>query len=637
MPDLEQLHFLRPFWLIALPLAMGGGWCLLRTVRGRGGWFDVISPALRDHVLTGTPSTRRSRSWLAALGAICLIGLVLALAGPAWRQLPQPLFETDDALVIALDLSRSMDATDLAPNRLGRARLKTMDILSRRDGRQTALVVFSANAFVVTPLSEDSDTIAAMVASLTTDIMPSRGSFPAAAIRKGRDLLVQAGVDRGQLLLITDGGAFPETIRAAEEVASQGYRLSVLGVGTPEGSPIPRTGGGFLTDQAGNIVLSKLDEAALKRLARRGGGPYRRMTSDDSDLDMLLAPGSGAAGEATQASGQALTTDGGREEGPWLLLILLPMIALAFRRGVIVVLLCAVTLPGVDAVAADDDTGRSWWQTPDQLGAAALSRGEPEAAAALFDDPRWKAAAAYRAGDFERSAASLAGLGEVDDLYNLGNAAARAGQLQQAVEAYEGALTIDENHEDARHNLELVRDLLEEQSQQSDQSQQGQQGDQGQQGEQGQQDQSDGSSGEQSAQDQAMQNERGQGEESQGEEGQDSQGGNRSQQKPDNSDGADQAPGEQEQRDAQSEDEQDQNEASPSDIPDEAGAGQPQMANATEDSQDLEEEQAAQQWLRRIPDDPGGLLRNKFKRQYQRRGVDQDGNSLWPGDEAEPW
>jgi Ca-activated chloride channel family protein len=260
----------------------------------------------------------------------------------------QPVFRSEHAMVIALDLSQSMDAQDLTPSRLTRARLKVLDILAQRSSGQTALVVYSANAFTVTPLTSDNDTIAALVNSLSTDIMPSRGSNPAAAIAKGRELLQQAGIRDGGVLLVADGAGPPAARQAAAELRAAGYTLSVLGVGTLEGAPIPERGGGFVTDGAGRIAVPKLESDGLEELAEAGGGRYAVVTADDQDIDALLRGGAGGRG----AAGGPQVTDQWQEEGPWLLLALVPLAALAFRRGWVMAVTAIAFLPGAEPALA---------------------------------------------------------------------------------------------------------------------------------------------------------------------------------------------------------------------------------------------------------------------------------------------
>ena len=212
--------------------------------------------------------------------------------------------------------------------KITRGKLKILDILKKRQGTQVALIVYSANAFTVTPLTTDSETIASLVGSLDTNIMPSRGSYPAAAIDKGLQLLKQASVVNGEILLITDGGSSSAALTSASNLKNEGYSLSVLGVGTMEGAPIPENDGGFITDRNGQIALARLDREGLSELAQIGDGKYINMTIDDRDIDLLLM------NQATSHSNneELLATDQWNDIGPWFLLIVVPISSLAFRR-----------------------------------------------------------------------------------------------------------------------------------------------------------------------------------------------------------------------------------------------------------------------------------------------------------------
>ncbi len=595
-----EFHWLRPEWLLAVPLVIALAVLLSRRTLGLGSWERVVAPSLVPFVLSRNPGSGADRRWwLLAVGGVLA---ALALAGPAWQRIEQPVFRAEQALVIALDLSRSMDAQDVTPSRLARARLKILDILERRSSGQTALVVYSANAFTVTPLTTDTDTVAALVNSLSTDIMPSRGSYPAVAMAKSRQLLDQAGAGFGEILLVTDGGSSPAAEDAARELRKAGYTLSVLGVGTVEGAPIPRASGGFVTDNRGRIALPRLEERSLKALAAAGGGRFAVLTADDSDLDLLLADSVRQAA----STDDTLATDQWREEGPWLLLLLLPIAALAFRRGWLLVVALAVVPHPAQASLWDD-----LWQNRDQQAARLLDEGKAADAAALFDDAEWRAVARYRAGDYAGSASVFANRGDARNLYNLGNAMALQGELDAAIDAYEKVLELDPGDVDAAYNLELVKNLKEQQQQQQQSQGDQQQSSQNQQGE-GEPSES-GQSGEQGDQ-QAAQNENASGE---GEPGQHDQ----------------EASGEEELDALQKELQRAAEESQP-------GERQEQQRSAAELAAlraEQEQQQAMEQWLRRIPDDPGGLLRRKFRYQYQRSGKDQDGNSVWPDNEAQPW
>ena len=598
-----DFHFLRPEWLWGIPAVIACAVLLARRHLGPGNWQKVVDAALAPHVLSTSAGRRADlRWWLLGIGGVIVF---LALAGPAWERVEQPVFRSDQALVVALDLSRSMDAQDLAPSRLTRARLKILDILERRGSGQTALVVYSANAFTVTPLTTDTDTIAALVNSLSTDIMPSRGSYPIAAIRKGRQLLEQAGIGIGEILLITDGGSSPAAERAARDLRDSGFTLSVLGVGTAEGAPIPRMGGGFVTDQAGNIAVPRLEESGLQSLAAAGGGRFALLSTDDRDLDYLLS----GATDGRRAGDENLATDHWREEGPWLVLLLLPLAALAFRRGYVLGILLFVVMPfGNEAQAL---TWKDLWQTPDQQAQALLEEGAAAEAIDLFEDPEWRAVAQYRAEDYAASAAAFAEREDTRSLYNLGNAMARQGEFESAIDAYEQVLEIDPGHEDAAFNRDLLQQLQEQQEQQQNEGDQQESSDQQSDGEQSE---GDSESQEQSA-------------DSESQSDSESQEGDASQRDQEGSEEDLEALQEELQRAAEEAAQQEQQLAQQQLTPEQLEALR----------REQEQQQAMEQWLRRIPNDPGGLLRRKFRYQYQKTGKDQDGNNTWPDDEVQPW
>ena len=606
-----EFHWVRPEWLLALPLVALLAFLMARRQLAPGSWQRVVDPALLPYVLSRSAARASAARWWLFL--LCGVLASIALAGPSWNRLEQPVFRTEQAIVIALDLSRSMDAADLAPSRLTRARLKVLELLERRRSGQTALVVYSANAFTVTPLTTDADTVASLVNSLSTDIMPSLGSFPAAAIDKGRELLKQAGVGYGKVLLITDGGSSAQAERAARDLRDAGYTLSILGAGTEDGAPIPRPDGGFVTDRSGRIAIPRLETAELRELAAAGGGSYTAMTADNRDIDTLLSD----AAAGTSAADESLATDQWREEGPWLLLLLVPLASLAFRRGwaLSVAVLCVVPLSGPAEASAWDDL----WKNRNQQAQEKLAEGDAAAAAALFEDPTWRAVAQYRAGDYGGSVQGFRQRTDIEDepsaadsFYNLGNALARSGELHAAVDAYEQALGIDPQSEDAAWNRDRVLEALKQQ----ENAQSGEKGNQ----------ESPSESG-------------GESEQAEGDSQSDQQG----------EEGASGDPGsESEESSARGEDEMSQEDLdalqqeldrAAQEAEEQQGEPQEAMSEAEMLAQRRAQEQtqAMEQWLRRIPNDPGGLLRRKFRYQYQRQGMDQDGNNLWPDDEIEPW
>jgi Ca-activated chloride channel family protein len=430
-------------------------------------------------------------------------------------------------------------------------------------------------------------------------------------------LLDQTGLREGDVLLITDSEATEQDLDAAGELARDGYRVSVLAVGTDQGAPIPRAEGGFVTDDAGTVVVPRLDAASLQRLAATGGGRYAALASSDRDLDTLFPARSAVPLDASldtsveAAGGEQYEADVWLDRGVVLAVALLPLLALCFRRGWIAVWLLVVLVPLPRAHALE---WQDLWQRPDQRGSKALEAEQAERAAELFESPEWRSAAQYRAGQFEASAASLANVDSTLGHYNRGNALAKAGQLPAAIASYERALELDPNDEDARYNRDLLKQYLEDNPQQQQPQDQGQ----GEQGQQGDSDQAQSQSGEQQEGGQG-------GDEQQGEQGEEGESGESE---------ATEGDGAQNEGEPQAEDSSEQNANAGEQAADEAEAA----AAGPEEVEQWASEQAAEQWLRRVPQDPGGLLRRKFLYQYQRLGVDQNGNRVeGAGAEKRPW
>jgi Ca-activated chloride channel family protein len=596
---MQHFHFLRPEWLWALlPLVLLLGWYALHKVRG-GLWTKVIDPQLRDYVLTG--GQNKQRVWPLILMAIAGILSIVALAGPAWEKLPQPVFKDQSALMILFDLSQSMNSQDIKPSRLHRARHKLTDILRERRGGQTGLIVFAGNAFVVTPLTDDTETINAHVPALNTGLMPAQGSRADLAIEKTLELFAQTGIRHGKILIITDGIEGDNINTALENLKNAGHQLLILGVGTSEGAPIPATGGGFLKDRSGAIILPKLDEDTLRELGER----YRRITIDDSDILALLEQTPTDALNLLAESTE-LNTDLWRDEGYRLLPLILLMALLAFRRGLLVIAF-VVLLPLSNPAKAFD--WESLWLNNNQRGARALAKKETERAIKLLSDPELRGAALYRAEQYDAAVETLDGIHTPNALYNKGNALAKLQKIPEAIAAYDETLALDPEHEDAKYNRDQ---LIKQQEQQQQNPQDGENSDES------QQDQSEDSQSQ----------EQQQGDPSQSEDQQqpeDSQSGDPQNDPQDQSDPKqDEESSEQDQQEQQAENQQ----------TDEQRDAEQAQAEATEQAAEEtppdEQQQAMEQWLRRIPDDPAGLLRRKFQHQHNQQQKSQPA-------EPKPW
>ena len=603
---MELFHFLRPHWFIALlPLALLL-WFLFFRKGAQSNWETVVDERLLPHLLSkGAPGTRRAALLLSASGG--LLG-ILALAGPVWEKLPQPVFIAQEALVIALDLTRSMDANDVSPSRLERARYKISDLLDQRQEGQTALLVYAGDAFTVTPLTDDVATIRSQLNALETSIMPAPGNRTDKAITLALDLLRQGGMGHGHILLITDE-VNPDIAGAGvARLRGEGYRLSVLGVGTRHGAPVLLPDGGFLQGQDGAIVIPVLAEDDLRELAGAGGGMYVRVSKDDADVGRLNRFFADAQPQGEQA-GAEITADVWREQGPWLVLCLLPLAALLFRRGYVLGLL--LLLPMTDTAHALD--WEQLWLRKDQQGQRAMVAQDYTGAVELFDDPAWKAAAQHRAGDYQGAVDSLTPRDDAQSSYNRGNALARLGRYPEAIAAYQHTLAEQPEHADAKFNKELLEQALKQQQQQQQQQQQGEQEQDAQQDQQQDQQQPPQQPHQQEAGDDGEQQTEGAEQQAENEELQQPQ---QPRQEPAGQNEASASNQEQQEQQEQQQERRQQGEQARQQNAEQA------LAQAAE-QKTAEQQQATEQWLRRIPDDPSALLRRKFRYQYQQREYEE--------------
>ena len=584
-----DLHFIRPelLWLLPaiIPLLLLA-W--RKQVQG-GDWAKAIDSNLLPHLITsesGGSSRLRQLWWLT------LPLLLIGAAGPSLERAELPVFEKSDALVIVLDLSRSMWATDTQPSRIRRARQKVMDILDARTEGVTGMVVFAGDAHVVTPLTDDTRTIENLLSALAPDIMPLQGSNATEAIELASGLLETSGLTNGSVLLITDGLPKFDTSRVEGLLGSVGADLGILVMGTDTGAPIPLPDGGFLRDENDQIVIPAVDRQSIQRIATALGAKRTDVSVDNSDIQFLLT---GAQSSITTDDSLERKTDTWIDLGYWLAIAAALLMLPLFRRGALSALLVAMLM--IDAAPSHANTLGNFWSTADQKGAKVLAEGDAARAATLFEAPDWRGTAHYEAGDFRSSSAEFGKLNSADALYNRGNALALSGDFQGAISSYDKSLEAEPDRQDAIDNRELVRSLLEQQQQEQQGNDQDSDSDQSDQEGESQDSESDSSQQEQDSS-------------SESQEG--------------SSDPSDQQPSDQEsQPTAEGEMSEDM---TPSEL---EQATEEQLARFNEA---LEEQQALEQWLRRVPDDPGGLLRRKFRYQTIQRlrnGEEPDEDVRW--------
>ena len=636
----DNFHFLRPWWLVALAI-LPVLWKML-SARGAdaGAWRGVVDAHLLDHLLVrgGDAAPSKLPRWLAMIGWTLAC---LALAGPAWEQLPQPLYQNRAARVIALELSSTMSAQDIKPSRFERARFKISDILKRSGDSQTALIAYSGEAFVVAPLTDDTNTVANLVDSLDPSVMPVSGNATGNAIDLAVKLIQGAGLHDGEIVLLSDAVS-NDADAAARRARAAGMRVSIIGVGSEQGAPVPLVQGGFLKNSSGDIVLPKLDNGALSAVASDGGGRYAPISTDANDLDHVLddlAPHAVAQTQSAQA--QQATTLRYRDRGPWLIVLLVPLALSGFRRGWLMM------LPLVLCSHAQTAAAFSWtdlWERPDQQAQAKLDAGDAKQAQALAKNPALRGAADYRAGDMADAARDFQSVDDADARYNAGNALAKQQQFKEAIAAYDDALRRDPSMADAATNKKAVEEWLKKQQQKNDQGEKDKQDSKDHQGKDQQDKGSEGSKGEDQKKDQsdpsskASDADQDSKKNQQGQQNEQNSGAKNDQQSQSKSAGQQNDRGDdqnaQQQAGAKDADKQSQerysqgmDQALKKDDDKDQKKNQPIRLGASEKqgAQD-EQQQAVQQWLQRVPDDPGGLLRRKFQLEHQRRQGGQGDN-----------
>lgn len=446
-------HWFRPGWLLIAPLL---GWLLWRlwNRQKRAGRWQMILPVAFHSVLLNGGSGRESRLPWIAMGFGWALGL-LALLGPSWQRVEQTSQKPVDPLVVMLELTPEMLATDTPPTRLEQARRKLMDLLQARSESQTAIVVYAGSAHTLVPLSDDLATSKNLLDAIKPSIMPESGQRADLAVKKALDLLRQGALGQGRLLLI--GSSLTEQERQGIRLAMSGHpqSLLILGVGTAEGAPVAQDKGGFLKDAQGAILLPRLDSASLKDFAEQFDGRYSSLRMDDQDLrelGLLDSP------KSIRSDGQIVQLDTWADQGYWLLLPLLLLAACAGRRGWVLCLPLLFMLPQ-NSYAFDF---KDLWLRPDQQGQRLLERHRPVDAARHFEDPQWQGVALYEAGDYAGAAQRFAQGNSATDHYNRGNALAKSGELEAALDAYDQALERQPEFPAATANRALVQTLLDQ-------------------------------------------------------------------------------------------------------------------------------------------------------------------------------
>ena len=649
---INNVHFLRPEWFIALIPALILYIALKRNTSKKSGWQSVIPSHLYQHMVIGKfTKGQKPPFWLLALGWLLA---VVALAGPTWERLPQPVYQLKMGHVIVMDMSLSMRATDITPDRLTRAKYKAIDLVNQIGEGEMGLVAYAGDAFVVSPLTQDAANISTLLPSLSPEIMPVPGSDPLLGIETAAELLTNAGYSKGMIYWITDGIDFRQQQELQEYVAELPFTLNALAVGTDDGAPIRQITGELLKDRSGAIVIPKLNSSAVNAVVRASGGKFSEITTNDDDITSLASLSLLDRDGESEEDASDTEGDQWREFGPYLLLGLLPLIAFGFRRGLVFAVIAAIYMPmSSESVMAQSvaqeppsenstSSSVSWWEKPflnaNQEGLANYADNAFDEAASTFEDPAWQGAAHCKAGDYEQALAAYQQQGGIEGLYNQGNALARLGKLDEAIAKYDEVLSLDANYQDAAENkaiLEQLKQQQEEQEQQNQENQQSNEGDNQQdsgegENQEGSEDSSqdsqsnDGSNSEDSSEENSEQNaadnqnasdendSQNDPQSSQNEGGEQDNSQNQNE-----SDAQDGANGEENDKEDSGTPQNTGNEEGTDETQQETDAAMAQAGEMTD--AEKEQQQRLENLMRRVPDDPAFLLKRKMQLEAQKR------------------
>jgi Ca-activated chloride channel family protein len=419
--DLSALHFLRPLWLLLIPLAFALAWTWRRLGDARGRFHGMIAEHLLRHLIV-MPKGNASVQPIHLLSATLILG-ALALAGPTWEQDRPPFLDNRAPLILAVDLSPSMNSNDIPPTRLDAAKHALHDLVYRRHGARIGLIAFAGSAHLVLPATDDPALLDSFIQVLSSELIAAQGKDLPGVIDITHQLLA-AENSPGTLVLVTDGADVSRLDEVSKRLDQQDLQLLILAVNS----------------QA---------DAGLRQLAQATDAPLGSLTLNDDDLDWI----------ELSADEQHLQW---KDAGYWLLYPLLAVAFFSLRRGwslnwsTLLLLTLGAALPGQQPQAG---TLSDAFFTADQQGRWAYEHRHYQQAVAHFQDPYWKGLAAYALGDYASAQASFARIDSAAGYFYQGNSYVRLFRFDEAIAAYQRALVLQPVFAQATANLALSQAL----------------------------------------------------------------------------------------------------------------------------------------------------------------------------------
>ena len=621
------LEFLRPLWLLGLIFVL-----LFSLIRYKNSnkteQQGIIAPHLSANLVSKGSQSQKSQFAFSFMAAIACI----ALSGPTWRSIDMPVYEMEKAQVIAFDLSYSMFANDVKPNRLSQAKFKAIDLVKQWSKGEKALIAYAGDAFTISPLTRDGNSLINHIPNLSPDIMPVRGSRADLALEKAIELLTNAGYSQGHIVFISDDISEQQAKQMIDTLKGENWTVSILAVATQQGAPIKLSDGSLLKSDSGEIIVPKLNAQPLYDIAHATNGLYLTSSNNSNDIQQLgtfFDDKQARKKESEQAGSDMFAID----DGYWMSFLLLPLFLLLFRKGLFFALLLSVTLPFTSPPVQAAET--SVWKNDQQNAFQAYQNKDYKSATELYDSPLEQGSALYKDKQYEQALEKFTNAtteqpDNADAFYNQGNSYAQLQKFDEAIKSYDNALAINPDLQQAQQNKALVGKIKEQQqkqqqNQQSDDSekQNDQQNDQQQSQDSEQDQQNDQQQSQDSEQDQ--QDDQQQSQDSEQEQQNDQQ---QSQESEDQS--------EQQQKDEQQSQQSEQQQQPEEQQPQASEEQSEQSAQLSENDEDINQElEALPNWLKNMPDDPSILLRRKMQVEYQKRAQSQpvnqqqDNGAIW--------
>lgn len=611
MEWLQDFHFLRPYWLVALILPFIFGYRWLKNDAVQSSWAEVCDEHLLDFLLIKGHNKQRKFPYL-LLSAIIFL-TVIALSGPTWVKKENPALSVDNPVMIMINMSTDMWAKDVSPSRIVRAEYVVTDMLKSFNSTESGLLVYSREPFVISPLTEDTSLIENLLSQLDEDVLPENGDRLDRAIDLAVERMQKSGYESGNLIVLTAdvGERFDAALESAAKAGADGFDVNII-----------------------KISADKNDK--LEMIADKGHGIYLDYTQNF--LPLIDKINNIYAKELKQSENMQTVWE---DMGYYLFWLPALLLLYYFRKGVLIASI--VLLFGISSAEA------GWFLNNNQEAVRAFEKQNYAEAAQKFDIDAWKAAALYKDGKYEEALTEFGKRSDNTALYNQGNALAKSGKIAEAIKKYEQVLQEDANFEDARFNLEYLKKMQQQQQNQSqqnkqdskqDKQQEQQQSSAEQNQEQQQEKQEDKSQEQQNQQSQADQQQDQNAEQSkQPQEGEDKnkqkqdteQQDGEQQQNPDgNGNGSDDKDKDmkQQQNQNKAEDKQDENAQNEAEAEKQSMYGE-EDEQAEQEAQALQTQAGAKsdeqkekikarlQKFRDVPEDKGGLLRALIRKEYQ--------------------